>query len=164
MKLCTKCTKMKPLTEFYKNGKESRCKTCCKEQAYLRLYPNQGKPKGQRSSEARKATQARYREKHRDKVRAGQRRWVKNNLPKVLARTHKYQAAKLQRTPKWLTLEHYKQMQDIFVKAAELSKQIGPHEVDHIVPLCGENVSGLHVPWNLQILPMTENRRKYNKC
>jgi len=36
------------------------------------------------------------------------------------------------------------------------------HEVDHIVPVVHPDVSGLHVPWNLQVVPHYENRRKKN--
>lgn len=37
------------------------------------------------------------------------------------------------------------------------------HSIDHIIPLKGENVSGLNVPWNFQIIPLEDNQIKYNK-
>lgn len=162
-KLCTVCIKNKSIEDFYR-PKDGECKSCAKLRTKLYLYPNQDAPRGQKSTVQRRETQARYREKNREQIRAGQRRYVKENKAKVLARTHKYQAQKLNATPKWLTLDHYRQIEKIFIEAARLTIENGPHEVDHIIPLCGENVCGLHVPWNLQIMPRAENRRKYNKC
>jgi hypothetical protein len=73
-------------------------------------------------------------------------------------------ASKLQRTPIWLSSEQLKQIKIIYQEAAGLSQLLGEwYEVDHIVPLRGKTVCGLHVPWNLQILTASENSCKGNR-
>jgi hypothetical protein len=80
------------------------------------------------------------------------------------ANANKRYAAKLNRTPKWLTKEHHLQINNFYLLAKEMEKKFGKKfEVDHIVPMQGEQVSGLHVPWNLQILTKAENVKKSNK-
>jgi hypothetical protein len=57
----------------------------------------------------------------------------------------------------------WSQIAAFYVRAAEMSRASGiPHEVDHIIPLRGRAVSGLHVHTNLQILSRTQNRAKQN--
>lgn len=68
-----------------------------------------------------------------------------------LADTRRRQTAQMQRTPLWADHEAIRQ---IYLKCPP------GHDVDHIVPLRGRRVSGLHVPENLQYLPAKENRTK----
>lgn len=73
-------------------------------------------------------------------------------------------ATQLQATPKWLTVKDNDKMKETYKEAAKITKETGiPHHVDHIWPLQGENVCGLHVPWNLRVLIGTENSAKNNK-
>ena len=69
-----------------------------------------------------------------------------------------------QATPKWLTVEDKMEIRLKYRLAIELSRSTGiRHAVDHIIPLHGETVCGLHVPWNLDVITQEENLRKYNK-
>ena len=64
---------------------------------------------------------------------------------------------KTRATPPWVDREALKA---VYKEARSLGKNF---EVDHIVPLKHPRVCGLHVPWNLQVLSVSENRRKHNR-
>ena len=75
-----------------------------------------------------------------------------------------YKLDKEQRTPPWSTKEHKEEILQLYTKCKILSKESGiAYEVDHIIPLRGKIVSGLHIPWNLQISTREENNSKRNK-
>ena len=76
----------------------------------------------------------------------------------------KRRASMRRAAPPWLTRSHLDEIAGVYELARRLSEETGvAHEVDHIVPLQGESVSGLHVPWNLQAIPASENRWKGNR-
>lgn len=67
-------------------------------------------------------------------------------------------------TPEWLTQEIYDEIISIYKECKVISERTGiKHHVDHIIPLKGKTVCGLHVPWNLQIITAEENLKKGNK-
>lgn len=86
--------------------------------------------------------------------RASEKVYRTENPDKNAAKSAKRRAAKLHRTPKWANLLH---IEEFYANCPE------GHEVDHIIPLQGKNVSGLHVENNLQYLTVAENRTKSNK-
>lgn len=95
--------------------------------------------------------------------RETKRLWVKNNLGLVLASSANRRAAKLQRTPAWLSDFDKIKIKCLYQLAAMRNRESGQTwHVDHIIPLQGEFVSGLHVPNNLQVIPAIENMRKSN--
>lgn len=77
------------------------------------------------------------------------------------ARSAKHRARKKHACPAWASLDEIKAK---YAERDRLERETGiPHHVDHIVPLGGKNVCGLHVPWNLRVIPANENRSKGNR-
>ncbi len=98
--------------------------------------------------------------KRRERSRELHKVWQKENKGACNAKTRTYQADKLNRTPAWADLVAIKQ---IYIECARISRETGiKHHVDHIIPLRGKTVSGLHVPNNLQIITAEENIQKRN--
>ena len=76
------------------------------------------------------------------------------------AKGAKYRAAKLKATPSWADLE---QIRRIYTACVSITERTGvEHHVDHIIPLQGEDVCGLHVEKNLAIIPAQMNLQKSN--
>ncbi len=111
-----------------------------------------------------KARKKLYRQNNKDKIRDYQNWWRNENKEKCGELSARRRARKRNATPKWLTKEDYDVMRIFYEEAQRLTKETGvDYAVDHIHPLAGENFSGLHVPWNLQILTKSENSSKKNK-
>lgn len=93
--------------------------------------------------------------KNKAKEQEQNKRWHKINRSKAVEKSNKYRSSKLRALPNWLNKEE-------LLPIYELAATNNLH-VDHIVPLQGKEVCGLHVPWNLRIIPATDNFKKKNK-
>jgi hypothetical protein len=102
-----------------------------------------------------------YSEENRDALREKSKRDYLANPDYYQVKSRIRQEGQLQATPKWLTKEQKAAISMVYREARKLTKLTGvKHVVDHIGPLNGKNSCGLHVPWNLQVIPETENLRK----
>ena len=113
----------------------------------------------ERTANAKRNHRALDREKERQspkenpqRWRTAKRKWNRANRDRVNAYTALKRERKRDATPSWLTDDQLAEMRALYAKAT-----VHGFHVDHIVPLCGESVCGLHVPWNLQLLSSSEN-------
>lgn len=141
MKTCTNCGIDKQHEEFSKNkktrdGLASWCRSCC------RVASNKWKEANKQVLKERRRV---YLTKNKDAVNA--------------YNSHK-KHNKRNRTPSWADLDNIKMFYEV---ASVLSRSGVLFEVDHVVPLHGKTVSGLHVEENLQVIPAWQNRKKRNK-
>jgi hypothetical protein len=129
--------------------------------------------------EKKRMRDAAYRNANKEKIRAMQAEWNAKHPEKVAAHKQtakgKYKVQKnvdtamrrasmKQRTPLWLTVDDHWMIEQAYELAQIRAKMFGfEWHVDHIIPLQGKTVSGLHVPWNLQVIPGVENIRKGNR-
>ena len=110
------------------------------------------------------AKNAIYRAENKTKIAKRDASYAKANPDKRAAIVARYKLRKSMRCPKWLTKEQHKEITAFYTQAAVTSSFTGvQHHVDHIRPLQGDNISGLHVPWNLQVLSASDNCSKSNK-
>lgn len=98
---------------------------------------------------------------NRAKVLGHRRKYRKKFPGRHRASCYKAHSKRALRVPPWVD---HDAIAVIYDRAVVLSVTTGiPHEVDHIFPLLGKHCSGLHVPWNLRIIPAAKNRGKGNR-
>jgi hypothetical protein len=138
---------------------------CARTKAYY--WANHGSYRATKNAwRARNAKKARasfieWRAKNRDKALAATKSWKARNHHRVIALIMQRQAQLLKAMPTWADREA---IRVIYEERERIVRETGvDHHVDHVYPLQGKDVCGLHVPWNLQVIPALANQRKSNR-
>lgn len=175
-KVCKGCKESLPLSDFTPHKRYSisvlpQCRDCynktrasragCEKTiSYSRQYYA-----GNKQNILGKAKDKGYtwHKQNKDLHNARNRQWTKDNPEKNREKTAKRRAAKLNATPPWLSDADKAHINRTY-KLAQMMQDItgDKYHVDHIVPLQGKNVCGLHVPQNLQVLRADLNLSKSN--
>lgn len=114
--------------------------------------------------EKHSASMKAWREANAETHKELRKAWRESNLDRCAAIEAKRRSKKLQATPKWMTAADFEAIREWYTIAKELQwLSEEPLHIDHIIPLQGKDVSGLHIAANLQILPASENISKGNK-
>jgi len=171
MKTCTVCKETKPVTQFelqrcqcldcrkiYLKARRAAYYARTREASILKtkLWREQNP---ERKTQFRKAAY----DANPEIAKEAARKYRAEHPAKINAWCRKYQAARLHRTPAWLTEDDHWMMEQAYDIAQKRTKLFGfPWHVDHVIPLQGKLVSGLHVPHNMQVIPARDNCSKAN--
>lgn len=170
MKTCTGCGASKPVSEYSpcRDKLQAKCKRCYADmQSAWRKANPELKARRQsaakawigyyaRNKEKEKQRKAAYYQANKPKVRAFIGAYHARNPHVRTAITAQRRAKLLKATPAWADLAAIKAV----YRLAALHSEVV--EVDHIYPLQGENVCGLHVETNLRVITKSANRSKCN--
>ena len=138
-----------------RNTASRRCMACDKIKVKVRNAANPEKTKLIKKAEY---------DKNRDRILAQKREYRQANKDKVNALAKAYKVNKIRRLPKWIGKEEMWLIKEAYALAKLRTHIHGfSWHVDHVVPLQGELVSGLHTPENLQVIPWMETIKKKNK-
>ena len=158
-KSCTKCGEVKPLDGFVvksanKSGRASYCKEC--DSARHKKYRKDNRDEVL-------ASRKKYYKDNRDEIAERKKKYYEENPEKGAARTAKYRAALLERIPSWSNDDDIKAIKNIYARCKKINKLTGiEHHVDHVIPMQGDGISGLHHSTNLAIIPAALNLSKNN--
>lgn len=163
-KVCNKCKEFK--TKFHKDSgkKDGLCTVCvdCKRantKSWVDKNPERAK-KNSLNCYYKNRNNVEFKSKRAE----ASKQWREANPHKHRAKEAKRRGQKLKATPPWLTNEQLAHMQRTYKLCAIISDATGEsYHVDHIVPLQGKNICGLHVPWNLRVITAKHNLAKGNK-
>jgi 5-methylcytosine-specific restriction endonuclease McrA len=162
---CSKCREEKLTEEFSwrrkaKGTLQLWCKACAgiAYKKWATENPEKvaaGKKKWARANPEKTAVSSKkWQQANPERVITNGKKWVQANLGKLNAKTNRRRITKLHRTPSW---SECKAIRRFYINCPK------GMEVDHIIPLQGKKVSGLHVLSNLQYLTPKKNQIKHNK-
>lgn len=145
--------------EYYQENAEAKREYARRH----RIDNNESVTAGQRrryheNSEKIKKDQKRYREKNKEKIRAAQQAYRDRDRAGWNARGSASRAERIKRVVPWSDPAKTKEIYDTAIEVSRITGM--PWEVDHVMPMQGSGVSGLHHQDNLMIVPKYDNRSK----